>query len=62
MVEYNNIYQLNVTTVSMFMVNEVNGVRKCFRYAKKFEGMLGVKGTTRGERRGKDLKGAVDHL
>ena len=46
----------------MFMVNEVNGVRKCFRYAKKFEGMLGVKGTTRGERRGKDLKGAVDHL
>jgi hypothetical protein len=24
--------------------------------------MLGVKGATRGERRGQDLKGAVDHL
>jgi hypothetical protein len=44
------------------MVYEVNGVRKWFRYIKSFEGMLGVKGATRGERRGKDLKGAVDHL
>lgn len=44
------------------MVYEVTGVRKCFRYIKRFEGMLDVKGVTRGERRGKDLKGSVDHL
>jgi len=46
----------------MFMLYEVTGVRKCFGYIKSFEGMLGVKGAARGERRGKDLKGAVDHL
>ena len=44
------------------MVYEVTGVRKCFHYIKRFEGMLGVKGATRGESRGKDLKGAIDHL
>jgi hypothetical protein len=44
------------------MVCEVTGVRKCFRYIKEFEGMLGVKGATRGKRRGKDLKGAVFRL
>jgi hypothetical protein len=32
---------------------EVTGVRKCFRYIKRFEGILVVKLATRGERRGR---------
>jgi len=46
----------------MSMVYEVTGVRKCFCCIKSFEGMLGIKGAARGEKRGKDLIGAVDHL
>jgi hypothetical protein len=33
-----------------------------FLYIKRIKGMLSVKGATRGERRGQDLKGAVDHF
>jgi hypothetical protein len=46
----------------MFMVYEVTGVRRCYRYLKRLEGMLGIIGATRGEMRGKDLKGTVGHL
>jgi hypothetical protein len=46
----------------MLMVFEVIGVTKCFRYIKRLEGMLSVKGATRGERMGRDLKGVFDNL
>jgi len=44
------------------MVYKVTGVRRCFRYLKRLEGTLGIKGATRGEMRGKDLKRTVGHL